>query len=87
MAMVAFIAWRKIPELLELPVDGKIGIEKPKFILRLEKRIAKIISLFKEDILLHKFLFSVKLIISKAEHKIDKLLQSVRKKAQQRRNK
>jgi hypothetical protein len=79
-----FIAWRKIPELMELPANGKIGVQKPKFISILEKRFSKISSIFQNRVILHKILFSVKLIVSKIEHKIDIWLHSIRKSAQKK---
>ena len=81
---IAFIAWKKIPELMELPANGKIGVQKPKFISILEKRFSKTFSVFQNRVILHKILFSVKLIVSKIEHKIDIWLHSIRKSAQKK---
>jgi hypothetical protein len=82
LAGIIFIAWWKIPELMELPVNGNIGGQKPKFISLLEKRLSKISSIFQKHVILHKILFSVKLIVSKIEHKIDSWLRIIRKSAQ-----
>ncbi|HQK63631.1 MAG TPA: hypothetical protein PLF16_00605 [Candidatus Staskawiczbacteria bacterium] len=81
---ISFVAWRKIPELMELPVNGSMGGQKPKVISFLEKRFSKIFSIFQNRVILHKILFSVKLIVSKIEHKIDIWLHSIRKSAQKK---
>jgi len=82
LAGIIFIAWRKIPELKELPVNGNMGGQKPKFVSFLEKRLSKVSSIFQKHVILHKILFSVKLIVSKIEHKIDSWLRIIRKSAQ-----
>jgi len=81
---LALIVWRKIPELMELPINGKVGVDKPKFISKLERRLVKIFSIFQQHIILHKILFSLKLIVSKIEHRIDIWLSSIRKNAQKK---
>jgi len=84
---ITFILYKKMPELLDLPANGRIGIAKPGFISKFEGKVKKISENFQKHILLHKFLFSVKCIISKTEHKIDNWLHNIRKKAQQKNKK
>jgi len=83
---IVFILYRRIPDLCELPINGKMEFIRPKFILEFENRIQKFFSIFQKHILLHKILFFVKCIISKIEHKIDNYLHHIRRKAQQKSN-
>ena len=80
---IIFILYRKTPSLAKLPKNGDHGLSKGKFILEIEDKIKDIYSLFKKQIILHKFLSWVKVMTLKAEIKIDNLLHSIRKKAQQ----
>jgi preprotein translocase subunit SecF len=87
LAGIIFISYRKIPELIDLAESPKTEFAKPKSIAKLEHRIKKISEIFQKHVLLHKFLFSVKCIVSKTEHRIDNWLHNIRKKAQQKQNK
>lgn len=80
---ILFILARKIPILVELSQSGSSGFKKHQFILDIENRIEKIFVSFKKQIFLHKFLLWVRCLTIKAEVKIDHLLHSIRKKAQQ----
>lgn len=81
------MCWQKIPTLLELSSNVVVEIEKPRVVHKFETKIKKITTIFQKHVLLHKFLFSVKCIVSKIEHKIDNWLHHLRKKAQQNKNK
>ncbi len=80
---IVFILYRKTPSLAKLPKNGHHGLSKGKLILGIEDKIKDIYSLFKKQIILHKFLSWVKVMILKTEAKIDTLLHIIRKKAQQ----
>ena len=80
---IVFILFRKVPVLVGLSKNGKIGIRDHRLILNIENRIKEVFLSFKKQIFLHKFLSWVKVMTLKAETKIDAYLHSIRKKAQQ----
>ena len=80
---IIFILYRKVRVLVELPQNGKTGIRDHRVILNIEDRIKDVFVSFKKQIFLHKFLSWVKVMTLKIETKIDTLLHSIRKKAQQ----
>ena len=81
---IVFIFYKKVPALAKLPQNGHHGFKKNEFILNLENKIKHYyFNLFEKQMLLHKFLSWIKVITLKAEVKIDTLLHSIRKKAQQ----
>lgn len=81
---IIFILFRKIPVLLELPEvpeGGEIvGVE-----VSIQEIKGKIKKIFPHHIVLQKILSRIRIIVLKIERKIDNLLQSLRKKAQERR--
>ncbi len=79
---ITFILYRKIPVLIELPRNGSMGLRNHQVIVDIENKIKEIQTVFKKQILLHKFLSWVKCLTLKVEVKIDHLLHSIRKKAQ-----
>jgi len=81
---IILICRNKIPELKELPVNGKIEMPKIHLISSFNARIKKIFAVFHHHVLLHKILFSIKCIVSKTEHSIDNWLHHIRKKAQEK---
>ncbi len=80
---VLLIFARKMPVLVTLPKNGRTGIKKHQIILDTENKIKEILIYFEKQILLHKFLSWIKCMTLKAEVKIDHLLHSIRRKAQQ----
>ena len=78
-----FILARKIPVLNTLPQSGTTGLKKHRYIIEEEERIKNILIGFEKQILLHKFLSWVKIITLKIEVKVDHLLHSIRRKAQE----
>ena len=78
-----FILARKIPVLNNLPQNGTTGLRKHYYILEVEQRIKNVFNFFEKQIYLHKILSWVKIITLKTEVKVDNLLHSIRKKAQQ----
>jgi len=80
---VLLILARKITVLVTLPQNGRTGIKKHQIILDVENKIKEAFIYFEKQILLHKLLSWVKCMTLKAEVKIDHLLHSIRKKAQQ----
>jgi len=79
---VLLILIRKAPVLVELPQNGKIGIRDHHVILNIENKIKDIFVSFEKQILFHKFLSWVKVMTLKVEVKVDHLLHSIRRKAQ-----
>ena len=80
---ILLILIRKMPVLVELPQNGSTGFKKHQLILGVEHKLKEVLVSFKKQILLHKFLSWVKCLTIKAEVKIDHLLHSIRRKAQQ----
>ena len=80
---MAFILYKKIPELISLSQNSNTDIFKNSIIFNVKNKIENIYFLFKKQIILHKFLSWVKVMTLKAEIKIDNLLHRIRKKAQQ----
>ncbi|MEK7664316.1 MAG: hypothetical protein AAB340_02700 [Patescibacteria group bacterium] len=79
-----FILYRKIPALVKLPKNGHHGIKKPKIVGDLEKKIKDThFHFFEKQMFLHRLLSKTKVWILKTETKIDHLLHSIRKKAQE----
>jgi len=83
LGLLLLILLCKIPVLNTLPQNGTTGLKKHHFISDVEDRIKEISIFFEKKILLHKFLSWVKCMTLKVEVKIDNLLHSIRKKAQQ----
>jgi hypothetical protein len=80
---VFFILARKLPSLAALPQNGTTGIKKHKVIQGAESRLKSFSVYFEKQILLHKTLSFVKVMTLKIETKVDHLLHSIRKKAQE----
>ena len=81
---IAFILLKKIPELVTLPKNGHHGIKKHKVIIKAEKRIKDLhFHFFSKQMLLHKLLSKFRLLVLKTEKKVDSILHSIRKKAQE----
>jgi len=80
---VAFILAKKIPVLVSLPQNGTTGIKKHHIILETEEKIKEFIVYVQKQILLHKLLSWIKVMILKIERRVDNMLHGIRKKAQQ----
>ncbi|OGZ65827.1 MAG: hypothetical protein A3C50_01050 [Candidatus Staskawiczbacteria bacterium RIFCSPHIGHO2_02_FULL_43_16] len=81
---VAFILFRKIPVLVQLPQNGHHGIKKPQLIANIEKTLkAHHFHFFEKQMLLQKLLSKSRILILKAERWIDVALRGIRKKAQE----
>ena len=80
---VVFILVKKVPTLNTLPQNGTTGIKKHHYILKFENKIKDILISIEKQVLLHKILSWVKVITLKIEVKVDKLLHTIRRKAQQ----
>ena len=78
-----FILARKAQVLATLPKNGGTGLRQHKLFAIAEQKIKEISLLIKKQIFLHKLLSWVKCLTLKIETKIDTLLHSIRKKAQQ----
>jgi hypothetical protein len=78
-----FILAKKIPVLVTLSQNGTTGFRRHQFILGIENRIKETLVYFEKQILLHKFLSWVKCMTLKVETKVDHLLHSIRRKAQE----
>jgi len=82
--VIAFILFRKVPVLNELPKNGHHGIKKPELFMNAENKIKDFyFHFFEKQILLQKILSFTKIFILKTENKIDSLLHGVRKKTQE----
>ena len=82
--VVAFMLFRKIPVLIELPKNGHHGIKKPELVANAENKVKDFyFHFFEKQILLQKILSFAKVSILKIENKIDILLHGVRKKNQE----
>jgi fructose-specific phosphotransferase system component IIB len=79
---IILISLRKMPVLVKLPQNGKIGIREHHVVSNIENRIKNIFVYFEKQIFLHKFLSWVKIMTLKTENKIDTHLHRIRKKAQ-----
>ena len=85
---IAFILYKKIPVLVELPQNGHHGLNKPKFVLKIEKRVESYyLRFFKKKIPLHRLLSKIRVLVLKIETQIYNLLHGIRKKAQEIDNK
>ena len=82
LSVVLLILARKVPVLNTLPQNGNSGIKKHQIILDAESKIKEILISFEKQILLHKFLSWVKVMTMKVEIITDRLLHSIRRKAQ-----
>lgn len=80
---MVFILYKKIPDLVQLSQNGNTGIFKNSIVYNIKNKVENIYTIFKKQIILHKFLSWVKVMTLKAEIKIDTLLHRIRKKAQQ----
>lgn len=87
LAVLGFILYKKLPVLIDLPKTKEKIIRDHHIILNIEKKMKEVFVDFEKQIWLHKFLFSVKCIVSKTEHKIDNWLHNIRKKAQEKKRK
>lgn len=80
----AFILYRKMPALANLPQNGHHGLKKPAVVANLEKKIKEHHTyLFKKKMLLHKILSKARIWIMRIEHYIDTMLHGIRKNAQE----
>jgi len=80
----AFVLARKIPALNQLPENGDHGFKKHESIVRLEKALKNLhFDFFHKQVWLQKTLSKLRVLILKAERKIDTLLHGMRKKAQE----
>ena len=83
-AMVVFLLYKKMPELIMMPKNGHHGIKKPDLIAKIEKEIKRHhFHFFEKQMLLHKLLSKIKIWTLKLETKVDHLLHGIRKKAQE----
>jgi len=82
LAGVLFVLYRKLPVLSSLPKNGTTGIKEHHYFLHVEKKVKDLFLFFEKQILLHKALSFVKIMVLKAETKIDHLLHKIRKNAQ-----
>lgn len=81
---IAFILFKKVPALVNLPQHGHHGFKKSEFILTIEKKIKNIhFDIFHKQVYLHKALSKTRIWILKLERKIGERLHGMRKKAQQ----
>lgn len=81
---IAFILFRKIPVLVQLPQDGHHGLRKPRLVANLEKKIKDHhFHFFEKQMLLQKLLSKCRVWILKIERWIDVSLHGIRKKAQE----
>ena len=80
---IALILVRKAPVLATLSQNGKIGIRDHHLILNIENRIKDVFLSFKKQIFLHKLLSWIKVLTIKIEVRVDHLLHSIRRKAQE----
>lgn len=80
---IAFILFRKMPVLIEMPRNGTTGLRDHHYFLQIENKIKEVYTAFQKQIFFHKFLSWVKVMTLKVETKIDTLLHRIRKKAQE----
>ena len=80
---IIYILFKKAPVLLSMPQNGTTGIKEHRLFLHIEEKIKNIFLGFKKQILLHKLLSFTKVMILKAETKIDRLLHKLRKEAKE----
>lgn len=79
---IVFISLRKAPVLVELPQNGKAVLPGSDFASKISGKINNFLLLFKKQIFLHKILSQVKILMLKAESKIDSTMHGIRKNAQ-----
>lgn len=84
---IALIIAKKIPALCKLPQNGGTGFMENGLVLQTQEKITKIYSLFQKQVILHKLLSWLKILVLKVETQIDHLLHSVRKKAKEQKEK
>jgi hypothetical protein len=84
---ILFILARKMPILVKLPQNGTTGIKEHRIFLTIEDRIKNIFAKFEKQIIMHKILSFAKVVILKAETKIDHLLHAIRRKAKEQKEK
>lgn len=84
---IVAVLFFKIPALVCLPENGKSDIRKNRIVVDAEKKLRSTLASFKKQTSLHKILSVAKIVILKIEVKIDKLLYTIRVKAQQKNNK
>lgn len=84
LAGLLFILVRKLPALNSLPQNGSSGLRRYKFITEVENRVKEIVNFFEKQIFLHKLLSWLKVMVLKIETQIDRLLQKIRRKAQEK---
>lgn len=82
LAGVLFVLYKKLPVLSSLPKNGTTGIKEHHYFLHVEKKVKDFFLFFEKQILLHKALSFIKVMVLKAETKIDHLLHKIRKNAQ-----
>jgi|SRR3989338_5593015 len=81
---IVFISFRKMSDLVKLPQNGEGGaFFRGAVTSKIQNKISAVYLIFRRQIFLHKFLSWVKSLALKAELKIDSVLHSIRKKAQQ----
>ena len=81
---IIFILYKKIPVLVQLPQNGSNGLKKSEFIAKVEKIIKeKHFHFFEKQMLLHKLLSKIMILILKMERKIGETLHIIRKNAQE----
>jgi len=81
---VLFVLYRKLPVLSSLPKNGTSGIKEHHYFLHIEKKVKDFFLFFEKQIILHKALSFLKVIVLKIETKIDSWLHRVRKNAQKK---
>lgn len=83
-AGAGFILFRKITVLVTLPKNGHHGIRKPEIFVNFEKKLREHhFNWVAKKMLLQKFLSKIRVLILKAERKVDTLLHSIRQQAQE----
>jgi len=86
--IVSFILYFKVPLIANLPKDGNHGFKKPKVVAHVERKIKDThFHVFQKQVFTQKFLSKTKVLIMKAEAKVDELLNLIRKNARDLENK
>jgi len=84
---ILFVLARKMPILVQLPQNGTTGIKEHRIFRNIEERVKNIFIAFEKQIWLHKLLSWTKVVVLKIETKIDRLLQGLRKKNKEQKEK
>lgn len=78
---IALMLNRKIPALMNLPVNGKTSFKKYAFVEKFGHKTKEILEYFDHIAFIHKIVSLIKILVLKIEVKVDTILHSLRREA------